>query len=61
MVFNIGLEDSQDIQRALNIACLTLFAIFLVKLFNARMHFIKLKRQGLVRSHLIALAYESFI
>ena len=60
MFFNTELEDSQNIQRALGFAFLTLFAIFLVKLFNARMHFIKLKRQGLVRSHLIALAYESF-
>ena len=51
MLFNIRLGDSQDVQRALFVACLTLFAIFLVKLFNARLHFIKLKRQGLVRSH----------
>ena len=57
MLFNIGLGDSHDIQRALFVACFTLFAIFLVKLFNARMHFVKLKRQGLVRSCPIALAY----
>ena len=60
MLFNIGLGGSQDIQRALFVACLTLFAVFLVKLFNARMNFIKLKRQGLVRRHFIALAYGSF-
>ena len=61
MKSNIGLGDSQGIQGALFVTCLTLLAIFLVKLFNARMHFIKLKRQGLVRSHFIALAYGSII
>ena len=60
MLSNIGLGDDQDIQRALIVAFLTLFAIFLAKLFNARMHFIKSKRQGLVRSHSIALAYGCF-
>ena len=60
MLFNIRLGDSQRILPALFVLCITLFAIFAVKLFNARMHFIKLKRQGLVSSHSKALASRCF-
>ena len=48
MSFEVGPGQFQDIQRALFVACLSLFTIFLVKLFNARMHFIKMKKKGLV-------------
>ena len=41
MHFKIGPGSFQDIRGALFVAGLSLFAIFLVKLFNARMQFIK--------------------
>ena len=50
MDLKIGPGNLQDIQQALFVACLTLFAIFLVKLFSARMQFIKMQKQGLVRN-----------
>lgn len=52
MSFKIGPGNFQDIRRALFVACLGLFAIFLVKLFNARMQFIKMKNKGLVSNAL---------
>ena len=50
MDLKMGPGNLQDIQRALLVACLSLFALFLVKLFNARMRFIKMQKQGLVRN-----------
>ena len=53
MDLKMGPGNLRDIQRALFVACLSLFAIFLVKLYNARMQFIKmqkLQKQGLVRN-----------
>ena len=39
------------LQQALLIACLSLLAIFVVKLYNARARFIELRKKGLV-SHI---------
>ena len=48
MQFQTRLGSLQHFQQAVLLACLSLLAIFVVKLYNARMRFIKLKRQGLV-------------
>lgn len=48
MHFETGLGSFHHLQQALLVAFLSLLAIFVVKLYNARVRFIKLKKQGLV-------------
>lgn len=58
MKFKINLGSFQQLQQALAIAGLSLFASFLLGLFNARVRFIKLRKQGLVRSFPMALVQK---
>ena len=56
MHLNIGQEIVRHFEQALLLACFTLLAIFIPKLYNARVRFINLRRQGLVRTCLSHLA-----
>lgn len=48
MHFQVRLGSFQHSQQAVLLACLTVLAIFVVKLYNARVRFMRLKEQGLV-------------
>lgn len=48
MHFDTGLGSSDHLQHVLLVALLTPLAIFAVRLYNARVKFIHLKKQGLV-------------
>ncbi len=48
MLFDNGWERFHGVQNVLLVLCLSLSAIFLVNLYEARRRFIKLKTQGLV-------------
>ena len=50
MFFDISLGSFQHFQRAIAVVCMSIVAIFLVNLYKARLRFIKLKKQGLVRT-----------
>lgn len=56
MHLEIGPGIVQHLEQALLIACFTLLTIFVLKLYNARVRFTRLKRQGLVRTCLSDLA-----
>ena len=56
MHLEIGPGIVQQLKQGLLIACFTLSAIFALRLYNARARFTRLKRRGLVRTHLFDLA-----
>ena len=51
MAVDIALGSFKQWQHAIAIACISLLALFLYNLYKARMKFVKLRRQGLVRSY----------